>query len=81
MVARTQYSGCKSRLEPDQKPMCADHQQQRTAFGTDSGRSALAAGTRPHAPKATFASVPLSWDGTFQMAMVVLRRQMFAVIL
>ena len=50
MVARTQYSGCKSRLEPDQKPMCADHQQQRTAFGTDSGRSALVAGTALHAP-------------------------------
>jgi len=30
-----------------------NHRQLPTAFGTDNGRSALAAGTAPHAPKPT----------------------------
>ena len=38
-------------LEPASKASLVNHRQQRTAFETDTGRSASAAGTALHTPK------------------------------
>ncbi len=41
----------RDRLEPASKVSVVNHRRQRTAFGSDTGRSALATGTGLHAPK------------------------------
>ena len=42
-------------LEPDPKAYGSNHRQQRTAFETHNGRSALSAATGLHAPHLPFA--------------------------
>jgi hypothetical protein len=53
--------------EPDSKAYVTNHQQPRTAFESDNGRSVLQPGTTLHAPKPTpmitLANGEVGWKG------------------